>query len=232
MGNKQILEFLEKYRDNVFENLKSTSISGLYQEQYEDIQTGRVVFDQFDDILGDLKLLADDKSNDGLIKDKLDEYENLDNNALIQYLADEIRRILNEIVESGKIHDIQALFIEYDFYYHYTSCVTCYGKQEYPFIETPRYITSEYDYNKQILFIPNGINFQPAWLSCEEFGDFDFLEIDNDLEELFKLHSRALLHKALELLKTTGELNILQNRPFSFYINAHDAEVMMLYRLP
>ena len=97
-------------------------------------------------------------------------------------------------------------------------------------IEEPRYISDE-DYKKQILFLDNGINFQPAWLNCEEFSNHDYLDIEFELERLFQLHSRVLLHKALENLNINNQLNCFFNRPFSFYINEHDMEVMILYLL-
>ena len=233
MDNPKILNLLEKQRDSLFEKLKGTSISVLYKEQYDDIKAGRVfVFDNGErQMLSDLKKLSKDISLDSSFKTKVTQYLSLDNDTLITYFQKEFERILNEIIISGKQDEIQALFLEYDYYYHYTSSITCYGRQEYPVIEEPRYITKEYDYNKQILFLDNGINFQPAWIDCEEFGDLDYLDINFELESLFQLHSRTLLHKALDNLNTNSKLNLFRNRPFSFYINKHDSEVMMLYRL-
>lgn len=233
MHNPQILELLEKQRDNVFEKLKVTSVSGLYKEQYEDVKAGRVfVFDNGEgQMLSDLKKLSKDTSLDGMFKNKLTEYSSLDNNALTKYFQREFERVFDEIISSGRQDEIQALFIEYDYYYHYTSNMICYGKQDYPLIEEPRYITNEYDYNKQILFLDNGINFQPAWVDCEDFADLEYLDINFQLENLFRLHSRTLLHKALDNLNINNKLDFLHSRPFLFYINEHDSEVMMLYGL-
>jgi len=233
MDNPKILKLLERQRDTLFNKLKETSISRLYKEQYADIKAGRVfIFDNGErQMLNDLKKLSKDTSHDGSFKSKLNEYLALDNKSLITYFQGEFERIFNDIRGSGKQDDIQGLFIEYDYYYHYTSCIICYGIQAYPIIEEPRYISSEYDYNKQVLFIDNGINFQPAWVDCEEFGDLDYLDINYELENLFKLHSRVLVHKALDYLELNGRLKLFQNRPFSFYINEHDSEVMQLYRL-
>ena len=233
MDNPKILKLLEQQRDSLFESLKATSISGLYKEQYDDIRAGRVfVFDNGErQMLNDLKKLLRDTSHDASYKDKLTEYLKLDNNTLISYFQNEFEKVFEKIVSSEKQDEIQAIFIEYDYYYHYTSNITCYGQQEYPLIEEPRYISNEYDFNKQVLFLDNGINFQPAWVDCEEFGDLDYLDINYRLENLFKLHSRVLLHKALGALNIEGKINFLQNRPFSFYINEHDSEVMIFYRL-
>ena len=143
----------------------------------------------------------------------------------------ELEKTLREIKISGKHHEIQALFIEYDFYYHFFGDIYCFGKQEYPLLEEPRYISGEFDYKKQILFLGNGINFQPAWIDCQEFADLDYLDIDFNLQNLFQLHSRVLLHMALEKINLKNTMNFFQNRPFTFYINEHDCEVMTLYRL-
>jgi len=233
MDNQKILKLLEDQREDLFRKLKVTSISGLYKEQYDDIKAGRVfVFDNGErQMLSDLKRLSKNTSLDSSFKNKVTEYLNLDNDALITYFQRDFERVFNEIIISGKQDKIQALFIEYDFYYHYTSNIICYGLQEYPIIEEPRYITNEYDYNKQVLVIDNGINFQPAWVDCEEFDNLDYLDINYEIENLFKLHSRTLLHKALHNLNINGKLNLFTNRPFSFYINEHDSEVMMLYRM-
>jgi hypothetical protein len=233
MDNSKILKLLEAQRDSLLSKLKVTTISGLYKEQYDENKAGRVfVFDNGErKMLSDLKKLLKDTSHDESFKNKLTEYSNLDNSALVAYFQREFERVLNEIFISGKQDEIQALFIEYDFYYHYTSIIVCYDRQKYPVIEEPRYISNEYDFNKQVLFIDSGINFQPAWVDCEEFDNLDYLQVNFDLERLFQLHSRTLLHQALDNLNTNGKLNLFSNRPFSFYINQHDSEVMMLYRL-
>lgn len=233
MYNPSILKNLESQRDSLFEKLKATTIAGLYKQEYNDLKAGRViVFDNEErQMLSELKKLSKDSSLEASFKNKLTEYVTLDNTFLTAYFQKEMERVFNEIINSGKQDEIQALFIEYDYYYHYSSCITCYGKQEYPLVEVPRYITDEYDYNKQILFIEKGINFEPAWIDCEAFSELDHLDINFELERLFQLHSRVLLHKVLVLLVQDGKINFLHNRPFSFYINEHDNEVMMLYRL-
>jgi hypothetical protein len=123
------------------------------------------------------------------------------------------------------------VFIEYDYYHHYTGCITCFGLQDYPIVEVPRYLTDEFDHAKQVLVVEDEIDFQPAWLDCTEFEDLDHLDIGFDLERLFQLHSRTLLFKALDNLNNSGILEDFKVRPFTFYINEHDSEVMMLYRL-
>jgi hypothetical protein len=233
MDNPGIFNFLEQHRNSLFEKLKATSISGHYKEQHEDIKTGKALILNIEEkrILSDLNKLSKDTSRDDSFKRKINDYLSLDNDALTVYFQKEFERVFKAIINSGKHDEIQALFIEYDAYAHPIGNITCYGKQQYPVIDEPRYITDEYDYTKQIIFIDDGINFQPAWLDCSEFGSLDYLDIDFELENLFQLHSRTLLHKALDGLKINGKLDFIKNRPFYFYINEHDNEVMMLYVL-
>lgn len=233
MDNHIILTLLEKQRDYLFEKLKKTSIAALYKKEYQDIKAGRIfVLNNGErEMLNNLKQLAKDTSLDSSFEAKLKEYIELDNNNLILYFKKEFERCLVEIIASGKLNEIQALFIEYDYYYHFSSCITAYGIQKYPEIQEPRYISDEYDDNKQVIFLDNGINFQPAWINCEEFENLAYLDINYELQKLFQLHSRVLLHKALDKLCLAGELDLFKNRPFSFFINEHDCEVMMLYQL-
>lgn len=233
MENLKILQLLEKQRDTLFEKLKETSIVALYQKEYQDIKAGRIaILDNNEkQILDDLKELSEDTSIDTTFKSKIREYQELANDDLIIYFQKELEKSINEIIASGKQNKIQALFIEYNYYYHFSSCITCYGIQEYPEIEEPRYISDEYDYNKQIILLENGINFQPAWIDCQEFEKLDHLEVNYELEKLFQLHSRVLLHKALNKLCISDKLDLFHNRPFSFFINEHDCKVMTLYKL-
>lgn len=233
MDNPQILKLLEKQRDSVFRKLESSTISGLYKQEYNNIKAGRVfVFDNGEkQMLRDLKQLSKDTSIDSAFVNKLQEYQGLDNVLLVDYFIKEFQRVINQIKSSDKSNEIQAIFIEYDYYYSFTSCLICYGKQDYPLIEEPSYISKEYDYNKQVLSIDNGINFKPVWVDCEEFANLDYLDIGLELERLFQLHSRTLLHKAIDKLNSVNQLEFLINRPFTFYINEHDSEVMILYRL-
>src|SRR5688572_29018821 len=161
MDNSTILRLLEKQRDDIFHKLKGTTISGLYREQYEDLREGRLVLIGGADkaFMRELKELSADTSRDHLLQEKLSEYLLLDNNGLTSYFQKEWERILDEIRNSGKADEIQAIFLEYDFYYHYQSIILCYGIQDYPLIEVPRYISNEFDYNKNILFLDHGINF-------------------------------------------------------------------------
>ena len=233
ISNIEILTLLEEERDKVYNELRLTNISRLYKKEYKDIKAGRVlIFDNGErEMLKDLKRLSADTSHDESYTKTLKEYKSLDNDELINHFQEELEPVINEINLSGKQDEIQALFIEYDFYYHFAGSIECYGKQDYPIVKAPRYITNEVDYNKQILILESSINFKPAWVDCQEFGSLDYIDPNFKMEKLFILHSRTLLHKALENMNTIGKLNLFCNRPFSFYINEHDSEVMTLYQL-
>ncbi|UKT65922.1 hypothetical protein [Pedobacter mucosus] len=131
MDNLKILTLLEKQTDCIFEKLRKTSISALYKKEYEDIKAGRIfVLDNGEkEMLKDLKELSKDTSLDSSFESKLREYLELDNNGLIVYFQKELGKSINEIIVSGKLNEIQALFVEYDYYYHFSSCITCYGIQ-------------------------------------------------------------------------------------------------------
>src|SRR5687768_16614018 len=123
MDNPRILKLLEKQRDRLFDRLKSSTISGLYKQEYSDIKAGRVfVFDNGEKkMLRDLKKLSKDNSFDRAFVNKLQEYQDLDNVLLVDYFIKEFQRVINQIKSSGKSNEIQAIFIEYDYYYHFTS---------------------------------------------------------------------------------------------------------------
>lgn len=233
MDNNRILALLENQRNQVLEKLQSKGVTGLYQELYEEALAGNVFdFDnQLEQMIQELSELTADRSLDDQLRDKLAAYAGLDNEALIDYFQKELEKLIRELTASGRLDEMQALFISYDYYYHYTAGADCYGQQEYPLIEEPRYISREFDYTKQILFIEHAVNFQPAWLDCNEFESLLYLDMNYELEHLFQLHSRTLLHHALARLDAVDALKRFRNRPFSFYINEHDSEVMMWYRL-
>lgn len=232
MENSTILRLLEKQRDNIFNRLKKTSISGLYKKEYTEIIEGKVfVFDDDGQLQNDLKKLSEDKSLDALLQNKLNEFLYLDNAPIILHFQNELEKVFDQIAISEKQHEIQGLFFEYDYYYHYTASIFCYGIQEYPIIDKPRYISKEFDFNKRVLSIDKGINFEPAWLDCEQLSNLNYLEIGTKVEKLFQLNSRVLLHKALDNLRLEKKLVLFDKYPISFYINEHDSEVMLLYRL-
>lgn len=233
MENTKLLGLLEKQRDDLYEKLRDTSISKAYRDLLGEFESGETVVlgGGEEEMLEELRELAKDTSRDEAYFRKLDAYAGLDNAALMKYFKGEVDRVVKEILNSKKQDEIQALFIEYDHYYHYDSCVICYGRQEYPIVEKPRYISGEYDPDKQVLVVEHGIDFQPAWVDCQEFEDLDQLEIGFQLEDLFRLHSRVLLCKALDGLAHSGLFKDFNARPLTFYINEHDCEVMTLYRL-
>lgn len=229
MENTRILRSLEAQRDACYQELSSKTISQQYEEMYKDIKRGRVIIldNEEREMLHELKQLKEDKSLDQLYITKTNAFKTLDEKELISYFIQELERVFEALKNSGKAHEIQAIFFEYDFYYHYTSCVECYGKQHYPLVLEPRYITKEFDYNKQVLFLEKGIYFKPAWPSCDEFENLDYLDIY--IERLFQLHSRILMHKAIAIMDSKNQLDFFTNRPLTIYINEHDCEAMTLY---
>lgn len=233
MKNTEILSNLEDQTIQLYRNLNQTSISELYKKQFQDIQSGMVAFFGIEKatLLEQLIKLADDSIDDNNLEQKLNDFRQLDHEKLINHFKDEFERVFKQIADANKQNEIQALFIEYDYYYQYSSYIICCGKQNYPIIEVPRYISNEYDYNKEVYLVDDGVNFQPAWIDCKEFSEFKYLGIQSELEKLFQLQSRVLLHKALALLDEDKKLNLFKNVPFTIYINEHDCEVMMLYRI-
>ncbi|MBN8679042.1 MAG: hypothetical protein J0M29_12510 [Chitinophagales bacterium] len=233
MKNTEILSNLEDQTSQIYRNLNQTSISALYKKQFQDIQSGMVAFFGIEKatLLEQLIKLADDSIDDNKLEQKLNDFRQLDHEKLIDYFKDEFERVFKQIADANKQDEIQALFIEYDYYYQYSSYIICCGKQNYPIIEVPRYISNEYDYNKEVYLVDDGVNFQLAWIDCKEFSEFKYLGIQSELEKLFQLQSRVLLHKALALLDEDKKLNLFKNIPFTIYINEHDCEVMMLYRI-
>jgi hypothetical protein len=229
--NAQILSALKDQYEACYLELKSATISQRFAKQYDEIKGGRVfVFDgQSRNLLRDLKKLKNDKSHDQLFLDTVESVKRLDVPELINYFVTEWDRVFSKLKSYGLTDDIQAIFIEYDYYYHYTSCIECYGRQAYPIVTTPRYISQEFDWRNKVGETLDAINFQPAWPNCDFFDSIDFY--DASIEDVFVLHSRVLLHYALMQLEKAGKLDFLSARPVTFYVSAHDGEVMTLYLL-
>jgi hypothetical protein len=150
-------------------------------------------------------------------------------NEVIEHFENEVKNVFEKIYRTGKIADIGSIFIEYDYYYHYKSCAECYGKQRYPIVLSPRYISSEYNYNDRILFVEKAINFKPAWPDCEELDSSGLLNLN--IEKLFQLHSRVLLNKAFSKLNKDGFFKKIVSGNVVVYINEHDCEVNTLFIL-
>ncbi|MDB5200693.1 MAG: hypothetical protein JWQ27_102 [Ferruginibacter sp.] len=233
MHNARILENLVKQRDRLFNELAATTVSELSKSEYIELKAGRLfVFDSDErEMLQELKRLSKETKFDAIYLGILEQYGKLNNDKLVNRFIPEMEKLLHAIVNSGKMEKVQAIFIEYDYYYHYTSSINAYGIHSYPIIEEPRYLTDEIDELQPVLFLADGINFEPAWISCEALEPLEQLDVEFDMQRLFQLHSRVLLHQALAQLQKAGKLELLQNRPFTFYINEHDCEVMTLYRL-
>ena len=186
-------------KNDLFNYVRSTSVSEHYQKQYNNFKTGRIVLvhGNVETMLKELDKLSKQTSYDEIYFEKLAQFDSFDNDAFIENFQQQFKGIFNKISDAGKQDEIQAIFIEYDFYYHFNSFAACYGIQEYLLVLEPRYIANEFDYTKHVFVIEKAINFKQTWVSCEEFNDLDYCEIKFDLEKLFQLHSRVLLHKSL-----------------------------------
>lgn len=198
---------------------------------YLQIKSGEaMVFSDKDEMLQNLDRLRKNTSFDKQYFDTINLYNELNEAELILNYEDEFLRVFNDSIFLDRVNEMQALFIEYsDDYYYYTSCIECYGMQQYPIVIEPRYISNEYDYNKYILMIEKGINFEKSSPSVDDifytYGEY----LNINILQLFQLNTRILLFKALNNLDNNGRLSFIKNSPFMFYINQHDTEVMSLY---
>ena len=95
MDNSNILKFLEKQRDELFNQLSSTSISELHKQQYNSIKSGEiyVLGDDKEAMLEELKMLSKDTRHNKVFKEKLKEYLKLDNIKLISHFREEFVRV-------------------------------------------------------------------------------------------------------------------------------------------
>lgn len=233
MLHKQISDNLEAQRNSIFNFLSNTSINQLYRHEYEQIRSGKTFLlnEDIEEALEELRVLSEDTSQNWRLDKKLNDFISLDNDSLLSDFTEQFVTLLEKIAESGKHDSIQAIRLEYDDYYQYDSFAACYGPQDYPVLLQPRYLNDELGYKNQVIKIDNAINFESAWIDCSEFEDLPYLNVELSLEDLYSLHSRTLLNKALETLDSVDQLSLLKLRPFTFYINAHDGEIITLYRL-
>lgn len=234
MTNELIKAALLKQKNDCYDKLNSKTISQLFRDAYKDLVGSFVAIlgGSKDEMTTELRELSKDKSHDKPYHDKIQLVHTLDNAAIIKSFMADVEKMLSLVVDSGKADQLQALFIEYDYYYHFSSVAMGYGRQSYPLVTTPRYLLNEIDFSNEVLSPFAAIDFKPAWPNCEEFDwTNDHLSAGYDLQELFVLNSRLVLHEALAELHGQGRLGALSLRPFTFYINEHDCEVMTLYQL-
>jgi hypothetical protein len=234
MTNEIIKAALVKQKNDWYDKLNHKTISQLFKDEYRDMVGGLVAIlgGSKDEMTAELRALSKDKSHDKPYQEKIKLVHALDNASIIKGFMTDLEQMLSFITSNGKLNELQALFIEYDYYYHFGSVAMGYGRQAYPLVTTPRYLNNDIDFNNSVMEPFPAIDFKPAWPNCEEFAwTNDHLTAGYDLEQLFKLNSHLLLHEALAALDGQGRLVALSLRPFTFYINEHDIEVMTLYRL-
>jgi len=234
MSNLQIQRALEKQRNELYHSLRGQTLSGLFKQEYKSIKEGTTVYlgEIDEDVLDELKNLSKGTSNDKAFQDAVENINQLGNEAIINSFQADIIQLLNFIRDNGYENKLQAIFIEYDYYYHFKGIVSGYGKQEYPIITEPRYVSDEIDFSKVEFAGIEAINFEKAWVDCEAFEwTTEHLDIYYKLLNLYQLNSRVLLHQAIQQCFSDEQLDFLKVRPFTFYINEHDCEVMTLFRI-
>ncbi len=234
MTNNDIKTQLLTARDKLLDRLTATTLSKMFKEEYKSIRSGqtRVMGGDVDDILEELKELASDTSHDRAFAEKVKLVHTLNTEQNIQRFAGNFREILNTVETSGLCGKVQSAFIMYDAYdLPKNNAVSFYGLQQYPELEQPEYLPSDI-YSDCLLMLPDKIDFTDSWPDCEEFDwTLEHIEAYSDLHDLFRLNSRVLLHEALALLEQQGEMNKIVIRPFYFYVEEHDMEVSLLYKL-
>ena len=233
MSNLQIEKALIKERDTLYETLSRKTLSGLFKDEYESIQSGvTVLLNEKDKYLSELLELIKDTSYDQDFVKRVEQIKNLNDSEIINGFEQDLQKLIEFIQKNSFENDIQAIFIEYDYYTDHKAVASAYGKQNYPTIYTPRYISSEIDFSNTIFIHSDNINFDEAWVDCDDFEWVEnYIEAYSQLQQMFQCHSRVLLHRALHNLEVKRQLNFLTARPFMFYINEHDSEVMTLYSI-
>jgi hypothetical protein len=232
--NVEIKKALEKQRDELFNYLGKNSLSEFFKQEWKSIKDGTtaLIGDVDKDTLEELKQLGKDKSYDKSFQKKVQGIKALNNDVIFSNFEKDITKLLG-IVASKKLEtELQAIFLEYDYYYDYKAVAVGYGLQIYPTVTEPQYLTNEVDLTKALFEPIEAIDFEEAWADCEEFEwTNEFVEIYYQLLKLYQLNLRVLLHEALERCFQNGQLDFVKVRPFTIYVNEHDCEVMTLYRI-
>ncbi len=126
-----------------------------------------------------------------------------------------------------------AILFSYDWYFHYDSGINFFKKEfTYPIILEPRYLNQDLPPDHYDGFA-KGPDFAEIWPDCsaiiEEYEEDDLLDLGSKLMNYYQLQSRLYIHKALYEMDIAGELAVISNTPFLFYVSQHDCEDMTLY---
>ena len=230
--NVEIKKALEKQRGALFNYLGKKSLSEFFKQEWESIKAGNTVLmgDVDKEYLKELKQFSSNKSYNKSFHEKVVGIKALNDNLVVSSFEKDINELLGFIANNKLETELQALFFEYDYYYDYKAVAVGYGLQNYPIVTEPRYVNSEIDLAKALFEPLEAVNFEQAWVDCEEFEwTNEFIEIYYQLLNLYQLNSRVLLHDAFIRCLQNGQLNFLKVRPFTIYINEHDSEVMTLF---
>jgi hypothetical protein len=228
-SNELILNSLLTQRDLLWVEL-TQPLSEKYADFLAMCERGEVFFmdDQKEESIEEIRRGAEDRSQDTVFIDFIEETIVDEQKAVASFRAD-FARVFAEIAGREDFPFIGAIMMEYDWYYHYSSSLTLMKNGfAYPVLTEPRYL-KEFDLSQYGETI-GGPVFIDALPNCEEVEDeAEILEMGYKLMHYYELNARVLLHKALKEMDTSGELAFLPNRPFVFYINEHDCEVMSLF---
>jgi len=234
MTNQQILQQLSSERDIVFKRLSAKPLSGFFADEYNSLLSGETfqMGDDKDEALNNLKKHQHDKTQDIAFTEKVNSVNTLSESEIIDGFSQSWKLAFNTVSDNDLRTPMYAALLNYDAYdLPAQNSLTFFGNTEFPELSLPQYLPPSL-YETKVISLENVFDFSPAWPDCEEFDwTTEFIEVYFELQTLFKLHSRILLHKALARMDENGSLASLQQRPFQFYIAEHDMEAGMLYTL-
>jgi len=234
MTSQEILNQLLLERDAVFQHVSSVPLSGLFDREYESILSGETFLmnDDPEKVLNDLQELRNNKTHDVAFAEKVNRVNTIDEPQIIKGFIQDWKMAFERVSGIVLKTEIHGALVTYDAYdLPVQNGLGFYGKNEYPELRVPQYLPTSF-YDQSVEELHEVFDFTQAWPDCEEFDwTTEHIEAYYDLQKLFKLNSRVLLHKALAAMDNNGSLSIIKHRPFHFYIAEHDLEVSMLYKL-
>jgi len=234
MTNQEILSQLIFERDAVFRHLSSAPLSSFFDREYESILSGEtfIMSDDRDDMLNNLQELRNNKTYNAAFADKVNSINSIDEQQIIKKFTQDWKMAFERVSLKALNTEIHAALVMYDAYdLPAQNSLGLYGLNEYPALPVPQYLPSTF-YEKGINDLQDVLDFTQAWPDCEEFDwTTEHIDVYFELQKLFKLNSRILLHKAIAVMYQNGNLVMLKKRPFYFYIAEHDMEASMLYKV-
>lgn len=121
MRNLQILRALEEQRDNLYRALRGQTLSERFKQEYQSLTNGTTFYfgETKEDLSNELKDLSNDTSKDEAFQYAVENIHRLDSEGIIKGFRDEIAQCLSLVRGKGFEEMIQAVLIQYDYYYHY-----------------------------------------------------------------------------------------------------------------